>query len=425
MQKKISEPLISEKQKPQYFKADSSGNLVIPAEMSSRFGIAPGDQIQYIQNGSTLSLSLPMRLEKLYIEVTNQCNLNCRTCIRHVWDEPSGMMSEDVFDAIVRGISSFPYRPRKAFFGGFGEPLSHPKIIDMISRLKSMGMSVGLITNGTLLKKEMIAGLIESGLDSLWVSLDGSTPESFSDIRLGAQLPNILENLMLLKKMNGIGRHGFQQYMKIGIAFVAMKRNINELPAVIAIAGKIRAGRILVTNVLPYTIEMINEPLYYGSINRKNFDLDLPLMDMDDITLESIRRAADSIHITVPFIPSDNLRNRCPFIEDGAGAIGWNGDLSPCLPLLHSHMSYLGFLHYGKRYSRKWPIGSVMDRNLYTLWNTPEHRTFRKRVMDFDFAPCITCGGCDLSEGNEEDCIGTEHPTCGACLWAQGIIRCP
>ncbi len=425
MEKYINEPLISEKLEKQYFKADSSGNLIIPAEISSRWGITPGDQIQYIQNGSTLSLNLPMRLDKLYIEVTNKCNLNCRTCIRHVWNEPSGMMSEDIFEAIVSGVSSFPYLPRKAFFGGFGEPLSHPKILEMISRLKSIGMFVELITNGTLLKKEMIAGLIESGLDSLWVSLDGSTPESFSDIRLGAELPNILENLMVLKRLNGIGRHGFHQHIEIGIAFVAMKRNIDELPAVIDIAHKIGACRILVTNVLPYTDEMINEPLYYGSINRKSFDLDLPLMDLDDITLRSIRRAADNIYVTIPFIPSDNLRNRCPFIEDGAGAIGWNGDLSPCLPLLHSHMSYLGFLHYGSRYSKKWAVGNVMDQNLYSLWNTPEHKAFRKRVLEFDFAPCVTCGGCDLSEGNEEDCIGNEHPTCGACLWAQGIIRCP
>ena len=153
MEKYINEPLISEKLEKQYFKADSSGNLIIPAEISSRLGITPGDQIQYIQNGSTLSLNLPMRLDKLYIEVTNKCNLNCRTCIRHVWNEPSGMMSEDIFKAIVSGVSSFPYLPRKAFFGGFGEPLSHPKILEMISRLKSIGMFVELITNGTLLKK--------------------------------------------------------------------------------------------------------------------------------------------------------------------------------------------------------------------------------------------------------------------------------
>jgi MoaA/NifB/PqqE/SkfB family radical SAM enzyme len=409
-----------------YFTTDSSGNLVIPAETAAGLGIRKGDQIKFTEKGGALTLRLPMRLDKLYIEVTNQCNLNCRTCIRNVWDEIPGMMSEGVFKAILDGLTEFPALPEKIFLGGFGEPLSHPRIIEMLSLVKSMGMKAELITNGTLLKKEMIQSLIESGLDTLWISLDGATPESFSDIRMGAQLPNILENLTLLKKMNqGHDRWGFLQDIRIGIVFVAMKQNIAELPAVIEISKNIGASRVLVTNVLPYTEGMVDGAMYYHSINRRNFDLDLPLMDMDDNTLKAIRKSAEGIHMTIPFGPSEQLRNRCPFIEDGAGAIGWDGELSPCLPLLHNHDGFLGFIHYGSRHSQKWAIGNVVDKKLYDLWNTPEHKAFRERVMNFDFSPCITCGGCDLSEKNEEDCIGNRHPTCGACLWAQGVIRCP
>ena len=410
-----------------YFSTDSSGNLVIPKETAEGLGIFTGQTINYAEKGNTLTLRLPMRLAKLYIEVTNQCNLNCKTCIRHVWNEESGRMSEEVFGAIMDGLNSFPALPEKVFFGGFGEPLSHPRIIEMITRVKSMGMKAELITNGTLLNKKMIQALIESGLDMIWVSLDGSTPESFSDIRMGAQLPNILENLAMFNNMNflGNGTRGFTQRVKIGIAFVAMKRNIKELPAVIDIGKRAGASKVLVTNVLPYTENMIDEGMYYRSINRSTFNLDLPLMDMDDTVIETIRRAADCININIPFIPAEELRNKCPFIEDGAGAVGWNGDLSPCLPLLHNHEAFLGFLTYSSRQSKKWAIGNVTEKSLYDLWHAPEHRAFRERVMDFDFSPCITCGGCDLSETNEEDCIGSTFPTCGACLWAQGIIRCP
>ncbi|MGD9162964.1 MAG: AbrB/MazE/SpoVT family DNA-binding domain-containing protein, partial [Desulfobacteraceae bacterium] len=80
----------SKENRQKYFKADSSGNLIIPAETASGLGINPGDKIRYEQEGNSLTLHLPMRLAKLYIEVTNMCNLNCRTCIRHVWNEPSG-----------------------------------------------------------------------------------------------------------------------------------------------------------------------------------------------------------------------------------------------------------------------------------------------------------------------------------------------
>jgi hypothetical protein len=55
----------------------------------------------------------------------------------------------------------------------------------------------------------------------------------------------------------------------------------------------------------------------------------------------------------------------------------------------------------------------------------PEHLSFRDRVQDFDFAECTICGSCDLAEKNEEDCIGNTFPTCGGCLWAQGVVQCP
>jgi sulfatase maturation enzyme AslB (radical SAM superfamily) len=124
--------------KNKYFTADSSGNLIIPAETAERLGIKPGDKIKFTEIGQARTLRLPMRLEKLYIEATSRCNLNCRTCIRNVWDEIPGTMSEEVFKAILDGLNLFPMLPEKVFFGGFGEPLSHPGIIDMILRVKSM-----------------------------------------------------------------------------------------------------------------------------------------------------------------------------------------------------------------------------------------------------------------------------------------------
>ena len=52
--------------------------------------------------------------------------------------------------------------------------------------------------------------------------------------------------------------------------------------------------------------------------------------------------------------------------------------------------------------------------------------SYRERLHDFSFAPCTFCGGCDLSETNEEDCLGNKvFPVCGGCLWAQGIVQCP
>jgi MoaA/NifB/PqqE/SkfB family radical SAM enzyme len=117
-----------------------------------------------------------------------------------------------------------------------------------------------------------------------------------------------------------------------------------------------------------------------------------------------------------------SAKDRCPFIESGAGVIGWDGGFSPCLPLLHSHTS---FVLDRERYSRRWIVGNIVEKSLSDLWNDPKHIAFREHVQSFDFAPCASCGGCEAADCNEEDCEGNTFPTCGGCLWAQGMIQCP
>jgi len=108
-------------------------------------------------------------------------------------------------------------------------------------------------------------------------------------------------------------------------------------------------------------------------------------------------------------------------MERGVTAISWEGNVSPCLPLFHSHMSYVDGR---ERFSRHYIVGNVAERDLNDLWNVPEYVAFRKRVQEFEFSPCMICGGCNLFKKNEEDCFGNPFPTCGGCLWAQGVIQC-
>ncbi len=399
-----------------------------------------GDRIFLSQ--ATNGLYLPRsatQLAKLYIEPTNLCNLNCRTCVRNVWNEPMGYMSDAVFDRVISGLAGFSPTP-SVFFGGLGEPLLHPRIIEMVTRAKALGTTVELITNGTLLTETLLEKLLAIGLDTLWVSLDGAHPKSYADVRLGAALPRVLENLSHFREIQS--RHASPLFglprNQLGIVFVAMKRNIADLPEVCDLAWKLGAKRFLVTNVLPYTAELRDEVLYSYKLDEiyefspkqngivQSFlppHIHLPRIDIDEVTDNPIRSAI-ARGITTTWTDSVFLgaRNHCPFIESGAGAIRWEGSLSPCLPMLHSYSS---FLANRERFSRSWSLGSLTERELPDLWNAPEHIAFRERVQAFDFPPCLICGGCDLLDANEDDCFSSGFPTCGACLWAQGLIQCP
>ena len=66
-----------------------------------------------------------------------------------------------------------------------------------------------------------------------------------------------------------------------------------------------------------------------------------------------------------------------------------------------------------------------MLKKLYIEPTTKAYKTFRRKFDDFEFASCLYCGHCELFEENKEDCIGNTHPTCGGCLWAEGVLSCP
>jgi len=409
-------------------KVDEEGRLILSPDLVSRYGLRPGMQILIDEKVNGLHLHQPLtHLAKVYIEPTNACNLECRTCIRNIWDEPIGRMDSKTFDCIMEGLKGFSPKPT-VFFGGFGEPLFHPGIVDMVARVKALDATVELITNGTLLTQEMSNRLIESGLDMLWVSLDGATPESYADVRLGAALPEVLSNL---KRFRDLRMEAQLLKPEIGIVFVAMKRNIHDLPSLLQIGSRLDVARFLVTNVLPYTEELRKEILYSRALMDMIYQppllvphVKLPKIDVDQIAWKSLYEAlcseGQSVSVGDSILGEES--DLCPFIKSGATAISWEGNLSPCLPLMHT---YFSFLDERRRASRRHVVGNIVERSLYDLWNTPEYIALRTRVQAFSFSHCVFCAGCELSWANEEDCRGNTFPTCGGCLWAQGVIQCP
>jgi len=416
--------------KPEYIETDESGRLIIPASLAKQLGFKQKSRLRIAKTRRGLEIASPARLEKIYIEPTNLCNLDCLTCMRNSWHEPMGKMSMSVFDRIVAGLSDLNPVP-SVFIGGLGEPLLHPNIVDMVRRIKNMGTTVEMITNGTLLTREISQQLCKARLDMLWVSLDGAKPESYADVRLGAALPQVLENMANFRdamRLRSIWKDDCDVFhpTQMGIAFVAMKRNIADLPEIIKLGQQYGVDKFHISNVIPYTKEMIGEVLYYGALNNIDEErLIIPGLDINATTSGPLYQTMRNLYGNLSGSNINNVRNHCPFIDNGTGAIGWDGNFSPCLPLLHDYTSYNAYVHFNERHSHRWAIGNLTEHTLSELWNTPEHLAFRERVQFFDFSPCTYCGSCDRAESNEEDCFGNTYPTCGGCLWAQGVIQCP
>jgi len=406
---------------PQPASLDSQNHLVLPPEIVQDFGLEPGAQLSLRITPEGVVLRPPLsQLRKIYIEPTSRCNFSCRTCIRNAWGETQGAMSAETFEHILSALKELKTQP-SVFFGGFGEPLTHPQIVNMLRETAKLASRVELITNGTLLSAELARELIEAGLDTLWVSLDGATAESFADVRQSESFREILGNITRYRELYRQLHGGTAD---IGAVFVAMKRNIDELPKLLDLSSRVGISRYMVTNILPHTPEMCEEVLYHRSIERVAWQASPwhPQVNMPEIDLnQTTREALFSAWATRPGVMFKR-HDRCPFVEQRSVSISWDGHVSPCLALLHAHQSYL---FDKKRTVSHWRIGNINETPLTELWNLPEYQSFRERVEIFDFSPCAYCASCEMAEANQEDCFGNTFPACGGCLWAQGIIQCP
>jgi MoaA/NifB/PqqE/SkfB family radical SAM enzyme len=409
---------------------DKDGRMIFPPEIATRFGIKPGIEIHLDEGSNEIRLLRPTtQLAKIYIEPTNLCNLDCRTCMRNVWGESAGTMSDEIFERIfeeVKGMSPLP----TVFFGGYGEPLIHSKIVAWVQRIKALGARVELITNGILLTEERSLQFIRAGLDVLWVSLDGSSPESYADVRLGSSFPQVIENLKTLSTIRYKATDIDNSKPNLGIAFVAMKSNIADLPEVLRLGISLGAKRFSISNVLAHTPELHEQVLHKRTIFNNATRLstsfphvNLPRMDWDNLTKDVLADIfARKYRLELAGYEINRAVDSCPFIEQGSTAIRWDGSVCPCLPLLHTNQNYF---ENRLRRSQAYAIGNVLKQNLLDIWNGEEYSDLRERVQRFDFSPCTFCNGCGLSENNQEDCLGNTKLACGGCLWAQGVIRCP
>ena len=417
---------VKQRKKTYRVRARGKGGLSVPPELARELGLEPGAELEAVSGDGRIELRPNIHsLGRVYIEPTSRCNLTCETCIRNTWREPMGDMDSRVFDRLLAQLGRFPHL-QSVMFGGFGEPTIHPDILSMIRRVGDMGLRTEMVTNGTRLDEAMADGIAASGLDSLWVSFDGSSEANYEAIRGGANYAGVIGNVRRLREAaRSRGRR-----IEIGIAFVVMKKNIDDLKRLDQLIEAVGASRVTVSNVLPYSAEMEKQMVCSLALSLETFsaapgkaEVSLPRLDINNLTREavfSLLRGYDNL--TLMGNPVRTEIKSCRFIRERCAFVRWDGKVSPCMGLLHAHKS---FLNGNERTIEPWFVGDVTTGDLFDVWNSKAYREFREKVDAFDFAPCHACGGCTLVDSNAEDCLGSVFPACGGCLWAQGVIQCP
>ena len=346
-----------------------------------------------------------MPIKKLYLELTDSCNLNCKMCYRKSWGQAFGDMKDDVFSKLINELKT--HRELKEIvIGGIGEPTFSKHFKRTLKALKDYKLV--LTTNGTLLNDELDQYLIKH-VDKVTVSIDGAS-EKYRDIR-GTDLDTLIKKIKMLSELK---QKLNSSTPLIDVQFVLSNENVNEIFQVIDIASDLKADRFIVSNIIPQIEDNKDNILYrrYENIDLKNL--------FDKVMIYGLHKG---VKIKLPNYELKTIRE-CSFVEDSCAFICSSGDVSPCYRFSHNYTEYV----FGReKQINKFIFGNIETDSLINIWNSEKYIKFRNYILNNQYPSCIDCDyviGCDYVKDTEMDCY-TISPSCGDCLWSRKFVQCP
>ena len=125
-------------------------------------------------------------------EPTTSCNLRCPECPSGLrsFTRPTGMLEGDLFRRTIDELSDTLLY---LIFYFQGEPYLHPKFLDLVKYASQKGIYTATSTNAHYLTDAAARRTVESGLDRLIVSIDGTTQDVYQQYRVGGNLEKVLD----------------------------------------------------------------------------------------------------------------------------------------------------------------------------------------------------------------------------------------
>ena len=361
------------------------------------------------------------KIQKIYIELTEHCNLNCPSCFRINWAKEPIHMHRDVFGKLLDSAA----QTGTVVIGGIGEPTAHPKFNEYSKLLAQLGFAGQKqdpltilapvaqksleLTSNAYCWPENILDTIASFYKKVTVSVDG-LPNFFKRAR-GFDFEIMAENVRALAAKKKELR---SKYPAIHAQLVLSADNIQDVKELIPKLKELGFQRLVISNLLPQSEDDKDNIVYTPYLSKELRDF-----------VNSWYPIASGCQLPIK-IPQTKLtfEHRCVFIEDGALIVTARGDVAPCYRFAHDGLEYV----FGRRKRvRAFYFGNIMEDDLLSIWNRKDYEIFRFQNYASRYPSCVDCDYvefCDYINSTEADCRANE-PSCADCLWCRGLIECP
>jgi radical SAM protein with 4Fe4S-binding SPASM domain len=285
--------------------------------------------------GKPVQWGMPISIS---FEPTTSCNLRCPECPSglRAFTRPTGMLQKGFFSETIDDLAKdLAY----LVFYFQGEPFLNPDFLSMVSYASKKKIYTATSTNAHYLKDDVAKRTIESGLDRLIISIDGTTQETYQQYRIGGHLDKVLEGARNIVKWK---RELKSKTPFVIFQFLVVRHNEHQVEEIKQLAKEVGVDDVWFKTAQVYDYE--NDPNKLIPKNKK------------------YSRYKEDRNGKMSF--KGNNANHCWRLWHDP-VITWDGSVVPCC--------------FDKDAQHK--LGSLKDESFASLWKNENYKRFRADVL--------------------------------------------
>ncbi|WPC41037.1 radical SAM protein [Clostridium sp. JS66] len=314
---------------------------------------------------------VPIFPKAINLELTNQCNLNCKMCINGSKKfRKKGFMSNELINKVLEEVIE---NKKDVINGvdicGIGEPLLHNETINVVNKLKYYDIRTIMNTNGVLLNKENSKELLNSNIDKIMISLDSMNRETYKEVKGIDKFDSVIDNitnLLLLKKETN-------SKTIIQINMLNLGNNFDQIKDAVVYWNKfLNDDDVVYSREVKTLAGQVDDYRCTGNISLKEFK--------DNLSKQGVATNKFVVENWINILENINLNKKSPCRHLwNYTMILYNGDLSLCC------IDFNG----------KLIVDNMKNKTIREIWNGKKYNDYRNIFINMNYDKLKLCFKCN------------------------------